>query len=189
MSFASLTTGIRFNKKTNSKTQALFQQPATAPADLTGDLDDFFQAAEPSRKRRKLDDEPLDAETTDADAFRKLYRIKTTGTDVPAPVASFLDLESLQTLPEHVKSNLRALEFKTPTPIQSQAVPIMLQVSINDTKSTIHLTQCVGPRSASVRSDRLWENACFSSSATASAFVSQLRITATDYFVDTRTDT
>ena len=140
MSFASLTTGIRFNKKTNSKTQALFQQPATASADLTGDVDDFFQAAEPSRKRRKLDDQPFDAETTDADAFRKLYRIKTSGTDVPAPVASFLDLESLQSLPEDVKSNLRTLEFKTPTPIQSQAVPIMLQVSAVCTTSNVYLT-------------------------------------------------
>lgn len=130
MSFASLTTGIRFNKKKNSQTQALFQQTVAAPVDLTADVDDYFQSAEPSRKKRKLDEESQDADTADADAFRKLYRIKTTGEDVPAPVASFLDLESLQSLPEGVKNNLRSLEFKTPTPVQSQAVPVMLQVRL-----------------------------------------------------------
>ena len=63
--------------------------------------------------------------------FRKQHAIHVHGTDVPPPVTSFTSLTTAFHLPPHILNNLTSsppygLGFDDPTPIQMQAIPIML---------------------------------------------------------------
>ena len=62
--------------------------------------------------------------------LRKQYQIHIHGPDVPDPITDFTELSALG-LPSHVLHNITALPphglgFEEPTPIQMQAVPVML---------------------------------------------------------------
>ena len=63
--------------------------------------------------------------------FRKERAIHVSGSDVPPPILSFTSLVSSHGLPSHVLNNLTqpppyGLGFDDPTPIQMQAMPVML---------------------------------------------------------------
>ncbi|KAI9350582.1 putative ATP-dependent RNA helicase DDX52 [Zopfochytrium polystomum] len=58
--------------------------------------------------------------------FRKRFKIKTVGTDVPNPVPSFTVLADRFNLAPYLRQNLTSLGFARPTPIQMQSTPIML---------------------------------------------------------------
>lgn len=62
----------------------------------------------------------------DAKAHRKHHRIKVTGDDVPLPIASFDDLVTRFDLHKHLRKNLEHGGFGRPTPIQSEAIPMLL---------------------------------------------------------------
>lgn len=62
----------------------------------------------------------------DAAAHRASHRIKASGTDLPLPIASFTDLVRLANPQKPVLRNLERLGFSTPTPIQSEAIPALL---------------------------------------------------------------
>lgn len=77
----------------------------------------------PSKKRKPQTPEPEDL---DLKQLRKRFRINITGEHVPAPITSFEDIAKLDA-PEYLISNIAELGFNTPTPIQMQAIPILLQ--------------------------------------------------------------
>ncbi|RIA95792.1 P-loop containing nucleoside triphosphate hydrolase protein [Glomus cerebriforme] len=58
--------------------------------------------------------------------FRKRFRIHTYGTDIPNPFSSFDDLESKYDFQPYICKNLRNSAYEKPTPIQMQAIPIMI---------------------------------------------------------------
>ncbi|KAI7878749.1 DEAD-domain-containing protein [Lichtheimia hyalospora FSU 10163] len=80
------------------------------------------------------DDEDAQAKTwktinnqKEAEAFRKAKRIRVYGTDVPNPFCAFQDLASeAYNLKPQLYTNLHNSQYKTPTPIQMQSIPIML---------------------------------------------------------------
>ena len=53
------------------------------------------------------------------------------GSDVPDAVGSFQDLCSSYSLPQYIMKNIVAMGYAEPTPIQMQAIPLMLQVCTN----------------------------------------------------------
>lgn len=58
----------------------------------------------------------------------KRNRIKVTGPSPPKPFTSFTDLQPyLQHCPIEILSNLRSMRFSTPTPVQLQCLPVMLE--------------------------------------------------------------
>ncbi|KAI9314939.1 P-loop containing nucleoside triphosphate hydrolase protein [Dichotomocladium elegans] len=64
----------------------------------------------------------------EAAAFRKAMRIRVYGTDIPNPFCSFEDLASpAYNLRPQLYANLKESHYKTPTPIQTQSIPIMLK--------------------------------------------------------------
>ncbi|GAO50710.1 hypothetical protein G7K_4831-t1 [Saitoella complicata NRRL Y-17804] len=121
-------------------------EAARAEKDIERELDFFHTAAtQPSasvtadegslskkRKRNHNDDHAANGSLTtittaeEANAHRKANRIKVTGTDVPYPFASFSDLLSRFELRSFLKRNLDKYNFNKPTPIQMQAIPILL---------------------------------------------------------------
>lgn len=63
----------------------------------------------------------------EAKEFRKEHRIKVYGTDVPNPFRTFEDLASpAYNLNPTLYRNLINMKYKTPTPVQMQSIPIML---------------------------------------------------------------
>lgn len=52
------------------------------------------------------------------------------GDDIPEPIETFNQLfDTYKQIPDKLKSNLVSYNFAEPTPIQMQAIPIMLSVT------------------------------------------------------------
>ncbi|KAM6315488.1 putative ATP-dependent RNA helicase DDX52 [Podargus strigoides] len=58
--------------------------------------------------------------------FRNQHRISVQGTDLPDPVATFDQLQKEYNIHPKIMENVRAAGFRVPTPIQMQAIPVML---------------------------------------------------------------
>ncbi|KAG7484796.1 hypothetical protein MATL_G00054120 [Megalops atlanticus] len=58
--------------------------------------------------------------------IRHQNRINVHGTDVPDPISTFEELQEEYKLDPRIVQNIRAAGFQTPTPIQMQAIPLML---------------------------------------------------------------
>lgn len=50
------------------------------------------------------------------------------GTDIPDPISTFEELQKEYDLDPRIIQNIKAAGFQTPTPIQMQAVPLMMHV-------------------------------------------------------------
>ncbi|KAK7245162.1 hypothetical protein RIF29_39997 [Crotalaria pallida] len=59
--------------------------------------------------------------------FRKKHNIHVSGYNVPSPLQSFDELKSRYKCKSYLLRNLAELGFKEPTPIQRQAIPVLLQ--------------------------------------------------------------
>ncbi|NWI67655.1 DDX52 helicase, partial [Todus mexicanus] len=58
--------------------------------------------------------------------FRNKHRISVQGTDLPDPVATFDQLQKEYKVHPKIMENIQASGFRVPTPIQMQAIPVML---------------------------------------------------------------
>lgn len=59
-------------------------------------------------------------------ALRKQHRIKVAGGDVPPPLRSFEQLQSQPRCPPGLQAALASIGCQAPTPIQRQAIPVLL---------------------------------------------------------------
>lgn len=110
---------------------------------------DFFKTTEPKKRERSrrrspdsseevqdLSDHELETDTinstlsisngSEAALYRKRERINVTGDDVPLPIGSFNDLITRFNVQEYLVNNIVSQKFPNPTPIQSEAIPILL---------------------------------------------------------------
>lgn len=60
--------------------------------------------------------------------FRNKHKIYVQGTDLPEPIATFEQLREEYKIHAKIMHNIEAFGFQAPTPIQMQAIPIMLHV-------------------------------------------------------------
>ncbi|XP_033027758.1 probable ATP-dependent RNA helicase DDX52 isoform X1 [Lacerta agilis] len=58
--------------------------------------------------------------------FRNKHKIYIQGTDLPEPIATFEQLAKEYSVHPKIMQNIEAAGFQTPTPIQMQAIPVML---------------------------------------------------------------
>uniref|UniRef100_A0ABM5EN72 Probable ATP-dependent RNA helicase DDX52 n=1 Tax=Pogona vitticeps TaxID=103695 RepID=A0ABM5EN72_9SAUR len=58
--------------------------------------------------------------------FRNMHKIYIQGTDLPEPIATFEQLQEEYKIHPKIMQNIEAAGFHTPTPIQMQAIPVML---------------------------------------------------------------
>ncbi|CDP06712.1 unnamed protein product [Coffea canephora] len=58
--------------------------------------------------------------------FRKKHNIHVSGSNVPSPLRSFAELKSRFSSKSYILRNLAELGFEEPTPIQRQAIPVLL---------------------------------------------------------------
>ena len=75
------------------------------------------------------EDESLGFDSTEQlSLFRSHLKIKVYGTDIPNPFRSFSGLAQQYKLEPYLERNILASGFKKPTPIQMQAIPVILHV-------------------------------------------------------------
>lgn len=94
---------------------------------------DFFSKSKPRRKahtEKSQPEERIETITTqqEADNYKSINKIRITGSDIPLPIASFDDLTRKHELDEKLRQNLTRYSFAKPTPIQSVAIPSMLDL-------------------------------------------------------------
>ncbi|KAH6802616.1 P-loop containing nucleoside triphosphate hydrolases superfamily protein [Perilla frutescens var. frutescens] len=58
--------------------------------------------------------------------FRKKHNIHVSGSNIPSPLQNFAELQSRHSCKSYLLRNLAELGFKEPTPIQRQAIPVLL---------------------------------------------------------------
>ncbi|KAM4648376.1 putative ATP-dependent RNA helicase DDX52 isoform 2-T2 [Amazona ochrocephala] len=58
--------------------------------------------------------------------FRNQHKISVQGTDLPDPIATFDQLQKEYKIHPKIMENIQAAGFRVPTPIQMQAIPVML---------------------------------------------------------------
>ena len=147
--FWKLTRGVRFGNKPRQgygKTldSVASQQPLTPPvnADVTqhdvskkrslstssseDEHEELGAADQKVAKAAKQQPAASDPVTT-AQQLRKQHRLHVQGSDVPAPVATFDELSGRLGVRPQIVDNLRAAGYFEPTPVQMQAVPVMLE--------------------------------------------------------------
>ncbi|CAD6215837.1 GSCOCG00000653001-RA-CDS [Cotesia congregata] len=80
-------------------------------------------------KKIKISDEEkkIMLEQEKINRLRNEHRISVIGKNVPKPIKSFEDLKTFYNVPEDLVKNLAECNYSTPTPIQMQAIPIMLE--------------------------------------------------------------
>ncbi|KAF3600582.1 hypothetical protein F2Q69_00038891 [Brassica cretica] len=99
---------------------------------------DVFKSSKKSRSKGKEVEQGTKDETLEnpkkelyrrmeQDALsRKQYNIHVSGNNIPSPLKSFTELSSRYGCKKYILRNLAELGFKEPTPIQRQAIPILL---------------------------------------------------------------
>ena len=86
-----------------------------------------------SRKKSKKDkdsfseEKRLKLEQEKINHFRNQHRISVTGSRVPEPISQFMELLKIYDVPERLVNNFISCGYVNPTPIQMQAMPVMLQ--------------------------------------------------------------
>jgi ATP-dependent RNA helicase DDX52/ROK1 len=153
--FRLLSRGANIQKKGKHEADLQLFKPAppseeTGVESLVASSIDFFKSAEPTKRkrtRRRSTESSEDAQEIsepsepltdrlhgslsisselEAAEHRKRLRIKVTGDDIPLPIGSFNDLGTRFNMPGYLLNNLINQNFPTPTPIQSEAIPILL---------------------------------------------------------------
>ncbi|GAA95976.1 uncharacterized protein L969DRAFT_26056 [Mixia osmundae IAM 14324] len=130
--FASLTKGTKLQGKRPSAlidpdVHIHFEPPTAAQTDET------TSAARPRKRARKSQDGlPAPTPAQVSAAIRKRHKIRMTGEDVPDPLSSFAELVTLYGCEDSLLDCLATMGHALPTPIQAQALPLLLKDHTRD---------------------------------------------------------
>ncbi|KAL8613810.1 hypothetical protein ACOMHN_029667 [Nucella lapillus] len=131
--FRKLCLGVKFSK--HFKSAPTKQNGITEVGGPEGDVRGETNVEAPSlpqtdRKKRKRKKKQLGAaeqKTQEINALKNRHKIHTDGENVPDPVVQFEDLQERYDLHKQVLRNIARAGFSTPTPVQMQAVPAMME--------------------------------------------------------------
>ncbi|KAI9303451.1 P-loop containing nucleoside triphosphate hydrolase protein [Cunninghamella echinulata] len=152
--FHLLGSGAKFNKQRFQNDVEIFEKTNNTTVNVTKDVEtknellnelDFFKTTDKIREDNKKKSKAIKKEQEelventlkkgqqlitekDISTFRKEHNIKVYGTDVPKPFETFLDLtQAPYNLSDNLLKNLVQHKYNSPTPIQMQAIPIILK--------------------------------------------------------------
>ncbi|CAJ1894545.1 unnamed protein product [Sphenostylis stenocarpa] len=116
----------RKRKRTSSETVEGFNvfRSSTSVAQSNGETQADEESIELNKKKKKKKEQNRQLER-DA-IFRKQHNIHVSGYNVPSPLQSFDELKLRYNCPSYLLRNLKELGFREPTPIQRQAIPVLL---------------------------------------------------------------
>ncbi|KAL1351862.1 hypothetical protein HN51_015731 [Arachis hypogaea] len=101
---------------------SVFRNSASA-ADPVDKSNDAVRADDEAIQLKKEHNRQLERDAI----FRKKNNIHVAGYNVPSPLQSFDELKTRYKCPRYLLRNITELGFKEPTPIQRQAIPVLLQ--------------------------------------------------------------
>ncbi|KAI8505214.1 DEAD (Asp-Glu-Ala-Asp) box polypeptide 52 [Branchiostoma belcheri] len=113
-------------KQTREETDGDNSDDSEDSLQLLGDI----KASKKKKKRKKKDltvDKVEQIKQEKLSEFRHKKRIHVQGDDVPPPVSRFQELQGVYGIHPQILNNLQGLGYDQPTPIQMQAIPLMLQ--------------------------------------------------------------
>ncbi|KAG5072591.1 hypothetical protein GLYMA_03G178500v4 [Glycine max] len=122
---AASTTKKRKRKGTSSETVEGFNvfRSSTSVAQSNDEVRVIEESVELYNNNKKEQNKQLERDAI----FRKQHNIHVSGYNVPSPLQSFDELKSRYNCPSYLLRNLKELGFREPTPIQRQAIPVLLQ--------------------------------------------------------------
>ncbi|KAL3029372.1 hypothetical protein AAZX31_03G159600 [Glycine max] len=122
---AASTTKKRKRKGTSSETVEGFNvfRSSTSVAQSNDEVRVIEESVELYNNNKKEQNKQLERDAI----FRKQHKIHVSGYNVPSPLQSFDELKSRYNCPSYLLRNLKELGFREPTPIQRQAIPVLLQ--------------------------------------------------------------
>nr|CAG4643980.1 EOG090X06T3 [Lepidurus arcticus] len=107
-----------------------------ADEDVDDNADNFIQlmtkrnfSDTKSRKNKKSHNLQKEAELKQekVNRVRNLHKIRIVGEDIPPAIKDFTELVSTYNVSPQLLSNIREMGYETPSPIQMQAIPLMIQ--------------------------------------------------------------
>nr|CAD7445716.1 unnamed protein product [Timema bartmani] len=124
--FKKLTRGTNLNLK--KAIQVQHTKVLTTPVKNEPTSEESIQPSRIDRGKKKLSKMRLAAlKQEEVNHLRNQERISVTGPNIPDPLRTFEDLKSVYGLSTVLVDNLLHSGYTSPTPIQSQAIPLMLQ--------------------------------------------------------------
>nr|CAD7602821.1 unnamed protein product [Timema genevievae] len=124
--FKKLTRGTNLNLK--KAIQVQHTKVPTTPVKNEPPSEESIQPSRIDRGKKKLSKMRLAAlKQEEVNHLRNQERISVTGPNIPDPLRTFEDLKSVYGLSTVLVDNLLHSGYTSPTPIQSQAIPLMLQ--------------------------------------------------------------
>ncbi len=138
--FKSLTKGAKFSTSKHKDTIDLFKGKVANQNGLAADL--FSSSCSTSTSKKNVDNTISSSNTNCSDvanstynfdredeinAFRNRLRIKVKGEHIPNPSAEFHDMSLHKDIKKIILKNIETSYWKEPTPIQMQAIPIILE--------------------------------------------------------------
>ncbi|ESP01618.1 hypothetical protein LOTGIDRAFT_172563 [Lottia gigantea] len=118
-----LTNRIHFERSLEFTVCNLSEKPEKHTTEMK--IEDNFEIF--TKKFFKLHLESLQLKKYNKKSLRKLYKIHTHGTDIPQPFDDFDYLANSYKLHRLLVENIKKVGYSQPTPIQMQAIPVMLQ--------------------------------------------------------------
>ncbi|CEF67436.1 Probable ATP-dependent RNA helicase DDX52 [Strongyloides ratti] len=112
---------MRIIPETNYETKKVKIEEESDSSDGEGVM--IFSDGNPKKKDSDVEKNQEILEDDRINELRRVNKIFTWGTDIPPPFINFCDLN----LPEQFMKNLETFKIKEPSPIQMQAIPIMLK--------------------------------------------------------------
>ncbi|CAH2221316.1 probable ATP-dependent RNA helicase DDX52 [Pelobates cultripes] len=89
-------------------------------------LEAKLKDAKASRQNKQSAEKLVKQRIQKMNHFRNAHKIYVQGTDIPEPVATFEQLHEEYKIDPRIMQNVKNAGFQTPTPIQMQAIPLML---------------------------------------------------------------
>ncbi|GER57312.1 dead box ATP-dependent RNA helicase [Striga asiatica] len=113
---------MRVDKKRKRKADrvegfSLFKSSESKAVDKAGDHNENEVVQQKKEYHRQLERDAI---------FRKTHNIHVSGSNIPSPLMDFTELRSRYNCRSYLLRNLAELGFKEPTPIQRQAIPVLL---------------------------------------------------------------
>ncbi|XP_076622408.1 DExD-box helicase 52 isoform X2 [Colletes latitarsis] len=108
------------NKETENTNRLILLDGISVPKDGSKIKSKKSKESLNEEKQLKLKQEKINQ-------YRNQHHINVTGSRVPDPILKFTDLSTTYCVPERLMNNLVECNYVHPTPIQMQAMPVMLQ--------------------------------------------------------------
>ncbi|XP_021271868.1 probable ATP-dependent RNA helicase DDX52 isoform X1 [Numida meleagris] len=114
-------------KRKRKKTQETVSMPELSEGDGIMWMSSLEAKVKDTKDNKKPTAEKLERLRREKiNRFRNQHKINVQGTDLPDPIATFEQLQKEYKVHPKVIENIQAAGFQVPTPIQMQAIPVML---------------------------------------------------------------